>query len=157
MSILSTVHLFLAQATQPAGESAAQPAAQPAPTAGETATTTATGTQAPGAPPTTQPRPAPGFADLLASPMFPLLLGILVLYFFMYRSKRNQDRQAREQLSQVKRGDEVMMAGGIIGKIVDVRDNKVQVKVDENSNTKIWFTREAIRRVITDDKAEAAK
>ena len=121
---------------------------------GVLAQTTQPGTTGPAA---TQGKPAPGFADLLASPMFPLLLGIIVLYVFMFRSKRKQEQQVKEQLSQVKRGDEVMMAGGIIGKIVDVRDNKVQVKVDENSNTKIWFTREAIRRVITDDKVEAAK
>ena len=130
MTVLSTVSLFLAQATQTAANT--------------------TG-------PTTGGRPAPGFADLLASPMFPLLLGIIVLYVFMFRSKRKQERQMKEQLGQVKRGDEVMMAGGIIGKIVDVRDSKVQVKVDENSNTKIWFTRDAIRRVMTEDKAEAVK
>ena len=114
-------------------------------------------TTAPASAPTTQGRPAPGFADLLASPMFPLLLGILVLYYFMYRSRKNQDRQMKEQLGQMKRGDRVMTAGGILGKIVEVEDSKVLVKVDENSNTKIWFTREAIRRVMTDDKAEAAK
>ena len=141
MTVLFTVSPLIAQATQPEAQVASQ-------AAGQTATTTA---------PATQGRPAPGFADLLASPMFPLLLGIIVLYFFMYRSKRKQDQQLRDRLSQVKRGDEVMMAGGIIGKIVEVRDNKVQVKVDENSNTKIWFTRDAIRRVETEDKAEAAR
>lgn len=150
MTVPFNASLFIAQATQPAVETVVPPGAQ---TAGQTASTTAPGTP----PPATQPRPAPGFFDLLASPMFPLLLGIIVLYFFMYRSKRNQERQVRERLSQVKRGDEVMMAGGIIGKIVEVRDDKVQVKVDENANTKIWFTREAIRRVMTDEKAEAAK
>src|SRR5688500_19976883 len=113
---------MIAQATQTAAQSATQTAA------------TTTG-------PTS--RPAPGFADLLASPMFPLLLGIIVLYFFMYRSKKNQDRQLRDKLSQMKRGDEVMTAGGMFGKIVEVRDNKVLVKVDETSNTKIWFSREA--------------
>jgi preprotein translocase subunit YajC len=118
------------------------------------AQTTQPGTTAPA---TTQGRPAPGFADLLASPMFPLLLGIIVLYFFMYRSKRNQDRQLKEKLGQMKRGDEVMTAGGMYGKIVEVRDNKVLVKVDENSNTKIWFSREAIRTVFTEEKAEPAK
>ena len=117
------------------------------------AQTTQPGTTAP----TTQAKPAPGFADLLASPMFPLLLGIIVLYFFMYRSKKNQDRALKEQLGQMKRGDRVMTAGGILGKIVEVEDSKVLVKVDENSNTKIWFTRDAIRRVLTEDKAEAAK
>ena len=101
--------------------------------------------------------PAPGFADLLASPMFPLILGIIVLYFFMYRSKRNQDRQLKEQLGSMKRGDRVQTAGGILGKIVEVEDSKILVKVDEGSNTKIWFTRDAIRRVLTDDKAETAK
>ena len=134
MTVPSIASLILAQATQQAAQSATSPVVAP----------------------TTQGRPAP-FGDLLASPMFPLLLGIIVLYFFMYRSKRKQEQQMKEQLSQVKRGDEVMMAGGIIGKIVDVRDSKVQVKVDENSNTKIWFTRDAIRRVMNEDKAEAAK
>jgi preprotein translocase subunit YajC len=130
LTVLSTVSLFLAQATQ-----------------------TAAGTTGP----TTGGRPAPGFADALANPMVPLLLGIVVLYFFMYRSKRNQDRALKEQLGQMKRGDRVMTAGGILGKIVEVEDSKVLVKVDENSNTKIWFTRDAIRRVLTEEKAEAAK
>jgi preprotein translocase subunit YajC len=102
-------------------------------------------------------RPAPGFMDALSGPFFPLLLGIIVLYFFMYRSKRNQERQLKDQLGQMKRGDRVMTAGGILGKIVEVEDSKVLVKVDENSNTKIWFTRDAIRRVLTEEKAEAAK
>ena len=118
------------------------------------AQTTQPGTTGPAA---TQGKPAPGFADLLASPMFPLLLGIIVLYFFMYRSKKNQDKALKEQLGQMKRGDRVMTAGGMYGKIVEVRDNKVLVKVDENSNTKIWFSREAIRTVFTEEKAEAAK
>jgi len=66
-------------------------------------------------------------------------------------------RQAKELLGQMKRGDEVMTAGGIYGKIVEVRDSKVLVKVDETSNTKIWFSREAIRKVLTEEKADAVK
>ena len=104
--------------------------------------------------PTSKPAP---LGDALLNPMFPLLLGIVVLYYFMYRSRKKQDRQLKDQLGQMKRGDRVMTAGGILGKIVEVEESKVLVKVDENSNTKIWFTREAIRRVLTDDKAEAAK
>ena len=104
--------------------------------------------------PTSKPAP---LGDALLNPMFPLLLGIIVLYYFMYRSRKKQDRQLKDQLGQMKRGDRVMTAGGILGKIVEVEDSKVLVKVDENSNTKIWFTREAIRKVLTDDKAEATK
>jgi len=131
LTVPSTAPLILAQATQ------------------QTSTASSASTSAPSTP----GRPAP-FGDLLSSPMFPLLLGIIVLYFFMYRSKRNQDKEKKAQLEQMKRGDRVMTAGGILGKIVEVEDSKILVKVDENSNTKIWFTRDAIRRVLTEDKAE---
>ena len=123
-----------------------------------TASSTVTPMIAQASQPATGPtsKPAP-LGDALMNPMLPLLLGVVVLYYFMYRSKKTQDRRLKEQLGQMKRGDRVMTAGGILGKIVEVEETKVLVKVDENSNTKIWFTREAIRRVLTDDKAEAAK
>lgn len=127
MTVPSTVSFILAQASQPASA------------------------------PTSQGRPAPGFMDMLNGPMFPVLLGIIVLYYFMYRSRKKQDQKAKDLLAQMKRGDRVMTAGGMLGKIVEVEDSKVLVKVDENSNTKIWFTRDAIRRVMSDDKVEAAK
>ena len=128
MTVLSTALFYVAQATQSATTS-----------------------------PTTQGKRPPGFMDLFSSPMFPLLLGIIVLYFFMYRSKRKQEQQRKDQLGSMKRGDRVVTAGGILGKIVEVEDDKILVKVDENANTKIWFTRDAIRRVLTEEKAEAAK
>ena len=119
-----------------------------------TQTTTTTGSAAA----STQPAgKAPSFMDFLATPMFPLLLGIVVLYVFMFRKKRTDDRQRTDMLGQMKRGDRVQTIGGILGKVVEVEDSKVLLKVDENSNTKIWFSRNAIHRVITEEKAEAAK
>jgi preprotein translocase subunit YajC len=100
---------------------------------------------------------APSFMDFLATPMFPLLLGIIVLYIFMFRSKKKQEQKVREERDQMKRGDEVQTIGGILGKVVEVRDSKVLLKVDETSNTKIWFSRNAIHRVLTEEKAEAPK
>jgi len=105
----------------------------------------------------TQPTKAPSFMDFFATPMFPLLLGIIVLYVFMFRSKKNQEKKVQEARESMKKGDEVQTIGGILGKIVEVRDAKVLLKVDENSNTKIWFSRNAIHRVITEEKTEAVK
>jgi preprotein translocase subunit YajC len=48
-----------------------------------------------------------------------------------------------------------MTAGGILGSVVEVRDTEVVLKVDESSNTKIKFTRDAIKRVLTEDEAAA--
>ena len=120
-----------------------------------TQTTTTPGTTGAAA---TQPAgKAPSFMDFLATPMFPLLLGIIVLYVFMFRSKKTQERKRTDMLGQMKRGDRVQTIGGILGKVVEVEDSKILLKVDENSNTKIWFSRNAIHRVITEEKAEATK
>jgi preprotein translocase subunit YajC len=106
--------------------------------------------------PTTQ-QSAPGWAQLFSSP-FSLVLLLLVLMMIMTtRSKKKQERERTSMLSGMKRGDRVQTIGGILGKVVDVEEQKILVKVDESSNTKIWFRRDAIHRVIGDDvKAEAA-
>lgn len=113
-------------------------------------------TTTPGAAASTQPAgKAPSFMDFFATPMFPLLLAVVVFYIFMIRSKKKQEQKVRQERDQMKRGDEVQTIGGILGKVVEVRDTKVLLKVDETSNTKIWFSRTAIHRVITEEKAEA--
>ena len=48
----------------------------------------------------------------------------------------------------------VQTIGGIIGKVVEADDeDRILVKVDETSNTKIWFTRNAIHRVLGEEKS----
>jgi preprotein translocase subunit YajC len=83
-----------------------------------------------------------------------ILLGIL-FYFLIASGKRKQERQRQEQLKELKKGTEVVTIGGQIGKVVDSRDDRVLLKVDESSNTKIWFLRSAVHRVLEDEKAES--
>ena len=91
-------------------------------------------------------------------PMMVLIIGFAVVWFVMILPKRKQDKERQSMLTGMKRGDEVQTIGGIIGKVVDPRDDRVLVKVDESSNTKIWFARSAIAKVtVEDSKASAAK
>src|SRR3954452_20289667 len=90
--------------------------------------------------PTTQSS-APPWAQLLTGPMFPIVLLLVVMFLFMSGSKRKEERKRTDMLSQIKRGDEVQTVGGVIGKVVEPREDRVLVKVDESSNTKIWFSR----------------
>ena len=125
----------LAQATAPATGPA--PATAPVPATGPAA-----------------PVPAPGWMEMLRQ-FFPFLILIAVMYVFIFRSKRNQDRQRQTMLSEMKRGDRVQTIGGVLGSVVETREDRILLKVDESSNTKIWFARSAIHRVVADDKAEA--
>jgi preprotein translocase subunit YajC len=131
---------FLAQTTQPVEGTQTQ----------TTETTQAPGDAAP--PPGGQKKEPPG---LFSGPWVPLLLGIVVLYFFVFRSKRNEDRKRQDMLSALKKNDRVQTIGGILGTVVEANDSNVLLKVDETSNTKIRFSRSAIHRVITEEKAES--
>ena len=93
-----------------------------------------------------------GALDFFRSPLgVPLLLMLAVFYFAMILPKRKQDRTRQQMINNMKRGDEVQTIGGVIGKVVDPREDRVLVKVDESSNTKIWFARNAIARVTAEE------
>src|SRR5438552_2759862 len=101
--------------------------------------------------PAGNPPPA-GFQQLVQ--WMPLVLIGLVMYVVLFRSKQTEKKKREGMLSQLKKGDEIQTIGGILGKVVEARDDRVLVKVDESSNTKIWFGRSAIHRVVEQEKAE---
>jgi preprotein translocase subunit YajC len=107
--------------------------------------------------PTTGPtsRPArPGWADLLTSPLIPVAAVMLLFVVMSSRSRKKQEQKKQGMLDAMKRGDRIQTIGGILGNIVEVRDDRILVKIDEGNNTKVWFARSAIHRVLGDE-AEA--
>ena len=88
------------------------------------------------------------------NPIVPLLLLVAIMYLFMFRSQKGKDSTRKNMLAQMKKGDEVQTIGGEFGRVVEVRDDRVQVKVDETSNTKIWYSRNAIHRIV-EEKSES--
>ena len=85
---------------------------------------------------------------------WPMLIGlglmIGVFYFVMIRGNRKQQKQRQDLLANLSKNDKVMTIGGIVGTVVNVKDNEVVVKVDESNNTKMTFLKKAIQQVITD-------
>ena len=110
-----------------------------------TAVTTASGTSGAKAPPP---------PDLFRSvgQMIPIILMVIVFFMLMNRSGKKKDKGRTDMLAQLKKGDEVQTIGGILGKVLEAREDRVLVKVDESSNTKIWFSRTAIHRVVGADE-----
>lgn len=96
-------------------------------------------------------KPAPAFLDNM---FIPILLGLVVLYFFVFRSKRGEEKKRQQMLDGLKRGDRIQTIGGVLGTVMEAKDTEVVVKVDESTNTKMRFTRSAIHRVIQEEKAE---
>ena len=80
-----------------------------------------------------------------------LLIGIMIVWFFsMFSGQRREKKKRAALLASLNKGSKVQTVGGILGTVVEVRDHDVLVKVDENSNTRIRFTRNAIQSVVED-------
>lgn len=116
---------------------------------------TAAPTAAPGGTPGTG-TPPPAWLQMLTS-FGPIILIFGVLFFLMSSTKRKQERERNAMLAALKKNDKVQLVGGEVGSIVDVRPGHVLVKVDETSNTKILYVKDAVSKVLKDDKTDAAK
>ena len=107
-----------------------------------------------GAPATTQATPGAPAGPPTDPPAWmqwaPIIILVVIFYFFLFRSKRTQDRKRTDMLKQLKKGDRIQTIGGVLGSVIEARDDEVLVKVDESSNTKIRFARSAIHRVLED-------
>lgn len=90
-----------------------------------------------------------------SKPLIPFwVLGVfmLVMVFMLFRGPQKQ-KQKRKQLDQsLAKNDKIQTIGGIIGTIVDIKDNEITLKIDESNNTKIKILRSAIGKNMSKDK-----
>jgi preprotein translocase subunit YajC len=101
--------------------------------------------------------PAPGWFQALQNPIVLMIGLVLLISMFMGKGKRGEEKARTEMLKQLKRGDRIQTIGGIQGAVTRVEENRVEVKVDESNNTKMWFARSAIARVLEADKVEKSE
>ena len=63
-------------------------------------------------------------ASGMGSTLFMLVMMIAIMYFVMIRPENKRKKEAEQMRSAVKKGDKVVTIGGIVGVVVDVKDNK---------------------------------
>ena len=64
--------------------------------------------------------------------MLPLVLMFVLLYFLMIRPQSKRAKEHRSMLAGLQKGDEVVTAGGTLGKVTKVGDNFVSVEIAPN-------------------------
>lgn len=85
-------------------------------------------------------------------PIITMGLIFVVLYFLLFRGKNKEEKQRKEMIKQMKKGDEVMTIGGLVGKIVEVKEDRVVIKIDESNNVKATYLKSAIQRVLVEEE-----
>jgi len=75
-----------------------------------------------------------------------LVAMLAIFYFFMYRPQKKQEKETNEMRNGLTVGDEITTIGGIIGKIISIKDETVVIETS-NDKTKIRILKTAIKCV----------
>jgi preprotein translocase subunit YajC len=93
--------------------------------------------------------------------MLPLILIFGVFYFLLIRPQQKKQREHRDLLRTLKRGDRVLTAGGIIAQVTRVKEGVDEIEVEIAPNVRVNVLRETIsstfKPVGTEAKSEAVK
>ncbi len=72
---------------------------------------------------------AVGGADSSLLSMLPLVLMFVVLYFIMIRPQMKKQKEHKAMVEAVAKGDEVVIAGGLLGRVAKLGDSYLHVEV----------------------------
>ncbi len=84
--------------------------------------------------------------------ILPLLFIFIIFYFLMIRPQQRRMKQHQATIAAVKKGDNVVTAGGVLGKVTKVTDEEVEVEIAQG--TKVRIVKSTLSHVL--DKSKPA-
>lgn len=81
-----------------------------------------------------------------------MLIMFAIIYFLMIRPEQKKQKKRREMLSELKKGDRVVTAGGIHGTVGNVKEDSIMVKVADN--VVLEFAKASVTSVLNKDGSE---
>lgn len=88
---------------------------------------------------------SPASPDFLMS-LLPFVLIFAIMYFLIIRPQRQKMKQHQEMIANVRRGDTIVTAGGLIGKVAKVVDD-AEIQVELAEGVKVRVSRAMIQEV----------
>ena len=83
---------------------------------------------------------------IFASPAIPLVLMVAVMYFIVIRPQKKQQQEVAQMQKNLKKNDQIVTLGGIHATVVNVKDETVTVRADDN--VRLEVDRSAIARLV---------
>ncbi len=79
--------------------------------------------------------------------IFLIVAFLFIMYFLTIRPNQKREKERKQMLSALAKGDKVVTTGGICGTVVGLSEKTAVLRVDDDSNMKIEFLRGAIAQV----------
>jgi len=103
----------------------------------------------------TAPAAATGGAESTLLSLLPLVLMFVVLYFIMIRPQMKKQKEHKAMIEALAKGDEVVIAGGLLGKVAKLGDSFLSVEVA--SGVELQVQRAAVIQVLPKGTFSASK
>ena len=71
------------------------------------------------------------------TPLIMMAVFVVIFYFLLIRPQQKKQKEHQAMLSKLAAGDEVITAGGILGRIIEIGDNFVTVEIADNVRIKV--------------------
>lgn len=84
-----------------------------------------------------------------------ILMWGIVIYFFLLRPQKKKEKQRKSLLDNLKKKDEVITVGGIMGKVEGIIDDVVSLKIADSAVIKVQ--RNAISQIVTAEDTKEKK
>jgi preprotein translocase subunit YajC len=75
-----------------------------------------------------------------------MVLMFVIMYFLIIRPQKLRQKELEARIAQVKTGDKIVTTSGIHGRVTNVKDKTIKVKVD--TNTKLEFEKTAVASIV---------
>ncbi|MGM0585916.1 MAG: preprotein translocase subunit YajC [Pseudomonadota bacterium] len=79
----------------------------------------------------------------------PLILIFVIFYFFLIRPQQKRAKEHKQMLEALRRGDQVVTSGGIVGKVTRVKEGEDEVEVEIADGIKVRVVRQTIANVVS--------
>lgn len=91
-----------------------------------------------------------GFLQLI----IPFGLMFAIMYFLMIRPQKKKERERKDMISRIRKGDKIVTSGGVHGKVVSAKETSALICVDEAKDINIKIDRNSIATVVISDEEE---
>lgn len=88
-----------------------------------------------------------GNMDGVLQLVLPLALMFGLMYLLLIRPQKKKEKKLREQINSMAVGDNVVTIGGIVGRVVNIKDDEVTISTSV-ANTLMTFKKSAVNTVI---------
>ncbi len=78
-----------------------------------------------------------GASSILGNPMLPMVGMFVIIYFMVLRPMKNQEKDRKSRIEGLKKGDEVQLNGGIIGRVSNIDGDLAIVEIADRVKVRV--------------------